>query len=710
MHPTLSRSFLLASLALGFVACSDDDDDPPPFEVTTIGASLDGLGLDTLDAAVTAAGFDDDLDEAGPLTLFAPTDEAFAALPDGTLDELLEPANQAQLVDLLSYHVLAVDLDSTAAQAQGTALALNGDALLFDTLAGEVYVNDARLIEADIVADNGRLHRIDRVLRPPTDLVTALGDRGLDEAVAAIESAGLTATLQGPGPFTLFAPSDAAFVAAEADLQGLTQQELAELLSYHLVPDTLGASAALEQGFAASSADTVVVFDEFEETWRINGVEVTTINVPCTNGILHVIDEVLLTPLDATALAAGLGYDTLSAALAAAELDDDVAEPNGPLTLFAPSDAAFEALPEGLLAELLLPENQNELEALLLYHLVALELDATALQGSAAVLTALNEDAIVDQVGGELYVNDGRVEPADVQATNGVLHGLDAVLRPPTDLLSTLADRGFETLSQALVDSGVDLTLAGPGPFTLLAPTDAAFAALPAGALEALAPQELADLLEYHLVSSFLRASEAATMGAVTSVQGADLTFAAVGEGITVNGVELASFNIPATNGVVHVIDSVLSIPAGTTLPVPGLAATRADAQPLAEALTAHWVELGEAGAGPAAAGAGAAGWRLLPGEGTGLRIDLPLDVVPSLVELELPAGSSGLRLGLTLGGWPLYLDPDARQVLPDGRERFRFAPRAAGQATDGLDLWFEPAPDTAPAPSGGARLRVELP
>ena len=98
MNPKLALVPFLLVPAL--VACSDDDDDDGP-AVTTIGASLDALGLTTLDTAVKAAELDDDLSGPGPFTLFAPTDEAFAALPAGVLTDLLDPLNQATLEELL---------------------------------------------------------------------------------------------------------------------------------------------------------------------------------------------------------------------------------------------------------------------------------------------------------------------------------------------------------------------------------------------------------------------------------------------------------------------------------------------------------------------------------------------------------------------------------------------------------------------------------
>ncbi|RKX32818.1 MAG: hypothetical protein DRP71_11505 [Verrucomicrobia bacterium] len=117
----------------------------------------------------------------------------------------------------------------------------------------------------------------------------------------------------------------------------------------------------------------------------------------------------------------------------------------------------------------------------------------------------------------------------------------------------------FTILNQALKDTGLDLTLAGPGPFTLFAPTDAAFGELTAGTLEALTDEELADILRYHIVAANLYSNHLEN-GPLTTIQGSDLTID-VTDGIKVNDADVIEADLGATNGVVHVIDKVLMPP-----------------------------------------------------------------------------------------------------------------------------------------------------
>jgi uncharacterized surface protein with fasciclin (FAS1) repeats len=558
----LRRAGVLALSSLWLAGCSDDDDDGGGFQVTTIGESLGGLGLTTLDTAVQAAELDDDLAGPGPFTLFAPENDAFDLLPPGALTALLDPANQAQLIELLTYHALAGSVDAATAATLPGATTLQGDPVVLETVAGELYVNDARVVMPDVMADNGIIHVVDRVLQPPTDIVTTLVDRGFTQLVASLQATGLAATLMGPGPFTLHAPTDDAFAAVAGALGGLSTAEVTAILQYHVLPGAFTATQALAAGAVPSATGTVVVFStDAQGQPLVNAVTLSGFNIPSTNGIVHVVDEVLVDPLDIPALAGALGLDTLVAALVAAGLDDDLAEPNGPFTVFAPTEAAFAALPAGTLAFLLDPANQAALIDVLTYHVLAGEQDGAALGAESTVTTLQGDELLVDTVGSTLYLNDAAVLAADLQAENGLVHAVDAVLTPPASLVDTLVARGFTTLVQAVTDAGLAPALSGPGPFTVLAPTDAAFAALPAGFLAGLTMQELADVLEYHVISGSVKASAAVALGAATTLEGTTVAFELDGDVPRVNGVTISAFNIPATNGVVHVIDAVLLAP-----------------------------------------------------------------------------------------------------------------------------------------------------
>lgn len=123
----------------------------------------------TLAAALTAAGLVDTLKGDGPFTVFAPTDAAFAKLPEGTVEELLKPENKAKLTDILTYHVVAGNVESAAAVKLTTATALNKKAIKLEVKDGILHLNDSKVTTADVKCTNGVIHIIDAVLMPPAD-------------------------------------------------------------------------------------------------------------------------------------------------------------------------------------------------------------------------------------------------------------------------------------------------------------------------------------------------------------------------------------------------------------------------------------------------------------------------------------------------------------------------------------------------------------
>ena len=167
---------LIAALTLS--ACSSDSEETmdTATEETTVGTIVDvasGAGnFNTLVAAVTAADLVETLSGTGPFTVFAPTDEAFAALPAGVLDALLLPENKEILVKILTYHVVS-GMVMAADITDGDVATVEGSNVMLVTTSG-VKVNDANVVSADVPASNGVIHAIDAVILPPGVDVAAL--------------------------------------------------------------------------------------------------------------------------------------------------------------------------------------------------------------------------------------------------------------------------------------------------------------------------------------------------------------------------------------------------------------------------------------------------------------------------------------------------------------------------------------------------------
>lgn len=431
---------VLAAAALALASCSNDNDGPSTVSTgTTISQSLAGLGLTTLATAIQTAELDDDLAGAGPFTLFAPSNAAFAALPAGTLDSLLLPANRAQLVAILTNHVLAAEVPSTVAVTLESASPLGGGSLFLDVVGTDLFVNDGKVTRADIDTTNGVIHVVDSVLLPRQSVVETLQARGFSTLVTAVGAADLVTTLSGPGPFTVLAPTDAAFAAlGQATLESLllpqNQAQLARILTYHVVPGSVAAGDAAAAELATTVQGAEVLFSFATGEVRVNGTLVRTVNIPCTNGIVHVLDAVLQVPQTIAATAQSLGFSTLVAALDAAQLTSTFADgAAGPFTVFAPTNAAFAALPPGLLDQLLQPVNRPVLQQILRYHVAPQALtaaDVTAAAGQG-IQTLQNVAIPVAATASGPQLEGFRVVAANVLAENGLIHAIDGVLVPP---------------------------------------------------------------------------------------------------------------------------------------------------------------------------------------------------------------------------------------------------------------------------------------
>ena len=262
-----------------------------------------------------------------------------------------------------------------------------------------------------------------------------------------------------------------------------------------------------------------------------------------------------------TAVGAGK-FNTLVAAVKAAGLVDTLSGP-GPFTVFAPTDEAFAKLPAGTVENLLKPENKELLKAVLTYHVVPGKVMASDVGGLTSATTVNGQRLDISTKGG-VKVDNAKVTATDILATNGVIHVIDTVIMPSSkNVLETAAAAGsFKTLSAAIQAAGLVSTLEGSGPFTVLAPTDEAFAKLPAGTVENLLKPEnksqLVDVLTFHVIPGRIYADQALKTKTFKTVQGGTVTFAADGTGAKVNGATIAKTDIDSSNGVIHVIDTVI--------------------------------------------------------------------------------------------------------------------------------------------------------
>lgn len=248
----------------------------------------------TLVKAVEAAGLAETLSGKGPFTVFAPTDEAFAKLPEGALEGLLK--NPTALKGVLLSHVVPGKVMAADVAKLKTAKTALGQSVTIDT-SKDVRVDNAKVVKTDIAASNGVIHVIDAVIMPKNDIVEAARAAGSFETLlAAIEAAGLTDTLRGDGPFTVFAPTDEAFAKLPKDaLDALLKDRarLASILTYHVVPGKVLAADVVKLTEAKTvQGQRVRVAKAGGVT--VDGAKVVKTDVPATNGVIHIIDTVIM--------------------------------------------------------------------------------------------------------------------------------------------------------------------------------------------------------------------------------------------------------------------------------------------------------------------------------------------------------------------------------------------------------------------------------
>ncbi|WP_418499858.1 fasciclin domain-containing protein [Flagellimonas sp.] len=615
---SLSR-FALVSLLLIFASCSDDDNgptDPPENDVTIVAAAQATPQLSSLVSALQKADEspNNDLVTAlsgeGPFTVFAPTNEAFADLL-AQLDgfDSLDDFNSQQLQDLLAvvltYHVVAdaAVLSSDLSDGQ-TITTLQGSTLEVSTQGG-VFLSDAtaeaaQVTTANIEVSNGVVHIIDKVLLPQaaldaladvllvpiTDL--AIGNENLENLVAALVAANgdLPTVLRGDGPFTVLAPTDEAFETFlnGAALEDVPVDVLTNVLLNHVISgevtseDLTGLGSGYTSTLAVGAGDqNMSLFFDTSDGVTFNGVSTVVMpDVKALNGIVHVVDAVIDLPNivdhavanpNLTSLVGALtdGGNTTFTNLLSNEEED--------FTVFAPLNDAFSAFTN---------PNGNDLNAILSNHVVVGAAAFSSGLTNSYVNTAAEFDTDENL---SLYINtdDGvtlngtsNVVLADIVATNGVIHAVDAVIDLPTVVTFAVADPMFDSLQAALTAEGQPdfvATLSGVGPFTVFAPTNDAFQALLDSndmwnGLADIDGGLLTSVLQHHVIAGAnVRSGDLSDGIMPTTLEGDAITINLPGTGDNIadvtdgagnTGIGIDAVDVQAINGVIHVLDTVM--------------------------------------------------------------------------------------------------------------------------------------------------------
>ncbi len=420
----------------------------------------------------------------------------------------------------------------------------------------------------DSASGGMKTHTITDVAASNSDfstLVMALKKTGLDLALANNMSS-----------FTVFAPTNAAFTSLLAELKvaslnDIPTETLTKVLLYHVKSGkalagqiTTGYYSSLAAGPAANSF--LSMFVDMTST-KINGrSKITKTDILADNGVIHVIDKVLLPMSVVDNAIANPMFSSLVAAVVKANLVAPLADNSKTYTIFAPTNDAFAAL-FATLKVTLNDLSAGALSPILLYHVLTGYIPASQVTaGYFPTLSSAFGKNIVLQIataGGVVLNNGSKVIATDVVATNGIIHVIDKVLLPPSVVDLALQNSMFSTLVSAVVKADLVGALSGAGPFTVFAPTNDAFAALFAtlkiSGVDALTKEQLIPILLAHVVSGNVQSGTLSTSSVPTLNSSKSLNIMVSGAAVSIDGsTHVLKADVQGGNGVVHVIDKVI--------------------------------------------------------------------------------------------------------------------------------------------------------
>lgn len=295
---TLRAGTLMSSAAAA--EANPESNSPAAADGTIVQVAQRAGSFTTLLAAAQAAGLADDLAGPGPFTVFAPTDEAFAALGQRTINDLLKPENRDRLADILKFHVVPGRVSAAQAFAVRSAPTLNGQRVEVRTASGQLQVDHVEVIANDIPATNGLIHVVGKVLTPETrSIVEIARAHSGSTLVKAVQAAGLAETLTTGGPFTILMPTDAAFAALPkpvlaALLKPENREQLAAILKLHVLSGRIYADQALAAGSAPTLNGQSVTFAIAAGRLKVGNANVIARDTEAANAVIHTIDRVLL--------------------------------------------------------------------------------------------------------------------------------------------------------------------------------------------------------------------------------------------------------------------------------------------------------------------------------------------------------------------------------------------------------------------------------
>lgn len=531
---------------------------PAALPLVNIYNTLGVVGATTTKMYSERAQLREEIEGPGSFTFFAPSNEAWAALPAEILDALVSNVN-IELLNALHYHMVNRRLTSEDLKHGSSFSSMYQDfkVHIHHYSNGVVTVNCARLIKPDQHATNGIVHVVDRVITAVNNnMQTILDvDGDLETLQAAFVTAGLTNILENEGQYTIFAPTNEAFEKIPPDTLNRILKDpisLRDMLNYHILKHMQCAESVVAGTPMETLQGTTLEVGCDGDAMTLNGKAIVTKKDQLsTNGVIHYINELLIPDSAKTLLelADGSSISTATKLFVEAGLSSHLTGSEA-LTLLAPLNDAF----KGSLTM------TTETRKLMTNHILKEQLSSKALYHGQELETLGGLRLRVFVYRNNLCIENACIAAHDKTGRFGSLFTVDKVLTPPMGTLMDIlkSDDRFSTLVGAIQTAGMTELLNQQGALTFFAPTNEAFSAHADLNRLLRDPAALSALLRYHLGEGLLVSGGVSSHTRVTPLQGDKLEMGVRNYTVYVNKIPVADADLMATNGVVHAINTII--------------------------------------------------------------------------------------------------------------------------------------------------------
>ncbi|XP_061832525.1 transforming growth factor-beta-induced protein ig-h3 isoform X2 [Nerophis lumbriciformis] len=532
---------------------------PATLPLVNIYNTLGAVGATTTQMYSERANLREEIQGPGSFTFFAPSNEAWAALPMEILDALVSNVN-IELLNALHYHMVNRRLTSEELKHGSSFPSMYQDfhVHLQHYSNGIVTVNCARLIKADQHATNGIVHVVDRVITAISNNVHVLidVDDDLETLRTAIAAAGLTSILESEGQYTIFAPTNEAFEKIPPETLNRILGDpvsLRDLLNYHILKNMRCAESIVSGTPMETLQGTVLEVGCDGKEITLNGKAIITKKDQLgTNGVIHYINQLLIPDSAKTLLelTESSNVATATRMFVEAGLSPQL-KGSQPLTVLAPVDQAFTG-----------GSSMADISKVMSNHIVKGQLSSKSLYHNQELQTLGDVTLRVFVYRNNLCIENACLAAHDKTGRYGTMLTVDKVVTPPMGTVMDVlkADERFSVLVGAIQTAGMTELLNQPGALTFFAPTNNAFDALPQTEVSQMMrnSQQLAATLRYHLGDGMLVSGGVGSHTRVKPLQGDMLELGVKNYTVFVNRVAVAHADLMATNGVVHGVDSMV--------------------------------------------------------------------------------------------------------------------------------------------------------